>query len=91
MENKEQEIQNNSATITVPTEDIIQQDKEQQLKEMDAKMHTHIKPNRRMKRHPFKTFKYSLRDVIAWRNKRKPKQRRKNKISSHSRMINRGE
>ena len=96
MENKEQEIKNNSATITVPaeqkgiTEEEIQKDKERQAKEMDAKMHTPVKLNRRMRRHPFKGFKHSLNEVIAWRNKRRPKQRRKNKISSRSRMINRG-
>ena len=96
MENKEQEVKENSATITIPaekkeiSEEEIQKDKEKQVKEMDLKQHIPIKPNRRMRRHPFKGFKHNLNEVIAWRNKRRPKQRKKNKISSRSRKINRG-
>jgi hypothetical protein len=96
MENKEQEVKENSATITIPaeqqkvTEEEIQKDKERQAKEMDAKMHTPVKPNRKMRRHPFKGFQFSLNEVIAWRNKNRPKKRRKNQISKHSRIINRG-
>lgn len=96
MENKKQEIKENSATITIPaekkeiSEEEIQKDKERQAKEMDLKQKIPVKLNRRMRRHPLKGFRFSLNEVIAWRNKNRPKQRKKNKISSRSRKINRG-